>query len=295
MVYYNQEVMIMKKKMGLILTAVMALLLASCGTSGQNSQKLDSHRWSSFDYNDEIHWRTCLDEGCEARDEEAHQTQNPVCMVIPHCDICGEKYGGPAPHAYDENGTCIRCEEKQHGEGLSYFHADGYYVVSGVGECHYEDIEISAVHNDLPVTEVGAHAFAEVHELKSIIIPDTVKKIGWAAFSGCDGLVSVTLPEGLSDVEGYLFNGCTSLLCVDVPSGVSHIGDRAFCHCEVLERITLPATLEKIDGTPFGSCPSLKNIVFKGTKAQWDAIKKGERSIPASIIVICMDGEIVLQ
>lgn len=285
----------MQKTLGFVLTAMLMLLLASCGTSGQNSQKLDAHRWSRFYNNDEIHWRVCLDEGCEARDEEAHQTQNLVCNVIPHCDICGEAYGGPTSHDYDENGTCIRCSEKQHGEGLAYFHADGYYVVSGVGECPYEDIEISAVHNDLPVTEVGDHAFAEVHELKSIVIPDTVEKIGWGAFSGCDSLVSVTLPDHLSEVEGYLFNGCLSLSCVEIPDGVSEIGDRAFCHCDALESVTLPATLKKIDGTPFGSCPSLKNIIFEGTKAEWSSIKKSERSIPASITVCCTDGEIVLQ
>lgn len=269
----------------------LILLFSSCGASGSSDSKIDSHRWSRFYADDEIHWRECLDEGCEAIDEEAHSTEMLVCMVVPTCDICGNKYGGPTPHFYDESGSCIRCNEKQHGEGLEYFHGDGYYVVSGVGECEYTDVEISPVHNGLPVTEIGAHAFAEDHELTSVVIPDSVEKIGWAAFSGCDHLTSVTLPEGISDVEGYLFNGCKALVTLEVPEGVLHIGDRAFNHCESLESLTLPATLEKIDGTPFGACDSLETIVYTGTVAEWDSIEKPDSCIPQNVIVKCLDGE----
>ncbi|MBQ8498089.1 MAG: leucine-rich repeat domain-containing protein [Clostridia bacterium] len=284
----------MKKVSICFFVALMtAFFMVSCGFSGEDSEKLDSHRWGRYQYDDINHWRECLDEGCEAVDTEAHMSEYLVCMQIPTCDICGHKYGGPTPHFYDENGTCVRCEEKQHGEGLDYFHGDGYYVVTGIGECPYEAVEISAFHNDLPVTEIGSHAFAENHELTSVVIPDTVKTIGWGAFSGCDSLISVTLPNGLTDVAGYLFNQCQTLMRLDIPNGVAHIGDHAFNHCEALESVTIPASVEKIDGMPFGHCDSLQNIVYKGTKAEWDSITKNDFCIPKNVTVICLDGEIV--
>ena len=286
----------MKKRSFCFLIMLIGILcLTSCGVSGQNSEKLDSHRWGRYQYDDVNHFRECLDEGCEAVDTEEHTSENLICLHIPTCDICGHQYGGPTPHFYDEKGICIRCEEKQHGEGLDYFHGDGYYVVSGIGQCTYEDVEISAAHNGLPVTEIGSHAFAEDHHLTSIVIPDTVKTIGWGAFSGCDHLVSVTLPDGLTDVQGYLFNHCESLSYMELPDGVSHIGDHAFYYCNALESVTIPVSVEKMDGTPFGHCDSLKNIIYKGTKAEWDSIAKNDSCIPKSVIVTCSDGEITFN
>ncbi len=274
---------------------IVALLfsLASCGYMGAQSQKLDAHRWGRFQADDIEHWRTCMDEGCGAVDRKAHTTheQMLVCMKIPNCDVCGEKYGAPTPHRYDENGSCIRCEEKEHGEGLEYFHADSHYVVEGVGHCNLPDVEISSVHNGLPVTEISAHAFAEDHLLESIVIPDTITKIGWAAFSGCDHLRSVALPHGIKDIEGYLFNGCAELAFVEIPDGVEHIGDHAFYHCHALMSVDLPVTMKNIDGTPFGDCDLLESIVYHGTVEQWSEIKKGKASIPKNVTVHCTNGD----
>lgn len=281
----------MKKIISLICVGCLLFSLISCGYSGGESQKLDAHRWSRFYADDIDHWRTCLDEGCEAVDRQMHTTQILVCMKIPTCDVCGEKYGGPTPHLYDENGSCIRCAEKEKSEGLEYFHAEDYYVVSGVGKCLRSDIELSPVHNGLPVTEIGDHAFAEDHFLESIIIPDSVTKIGWAAFSGCDRLTDITLPKGLKEIEGYLFNGCENLVFVEIPDGVEHISDHAFYHCKSLQTVEIPDTVTDIDGTPFGDCKSLKEIVYLGSKEQWLEIEKSKTAIPQNIIVHCADGD----
>lgn len=52
-----------------------------------------------------------------------------------------------------------------------------------------------------------------------------------------------------------------------------------FYECENLETITIPAS---VTGMNFNSvadcfifnCPNLKTIIFKGTRAQWEAIEK---------------------
>lgn len=280
------------KKISLFLAMCFLLFsLISCGYAGGESQKLDAHRWSRFYADDVDHWRVCQDEGCEAVDRAMHTTQTPVCMKTPTCDVCGEKYGGPMPHLYDENGECTRCAEKEKSEGLEYFHAEGYYVVEGFGDCTRGEVEISPVHNGLPVTEIGDHAFAEDHLLESIIIPDSISKIGWAAFSGCDHLKEVTLPGTLKDIEGYIFNGCTELTAVKLPAGVEHISDHAFYHCESLTLVEIPATVTDIDGMPFGDCDSLQEIVYKGTKEQWANIDKSQTAIPKNVAVHCIDGD----
>lgn len=287
--------MILKKGvLSFILTAGLSFCLVSCGVSDQHSA-LDKHRWSAFKSDDIEHWRTCLDESCEAVSRAAHKTELLYCMQTPTCDICGNKYGAPTPHDYNDNGECIRCGERERGEGLDYFHADDCYIVTGIGKFPYEDVEISPVHKGLPVTEINSHAFSKLQTLHSIIIPDTVETVGWAAFSGCENLTSVTLSKSMKTIEGSLFHSCTSLFHVDIPDGVTIIGDRAFYHCEALEELTIPASITHFDGHPFGSCASLKHIVYQGTTEQWQAIDKADDAIPENVIVSCTNGEIVFD
>lgn len=47
-------------------------------------------------------------------------------------------------------------------------------------------------------------------------------------------------------------------------------------HGEELIKITIPVTVKTIGKYAFHSCRNLKDIVFGGTKAQWEAIEKGE-------------------
>ena len=285
----------MKKIIGGVLFIFLLFIFCSCNSSLSAQPAEPTHRWTKFYYDEISHWRTCWDEGCDAVDRAVHSAQNPVCGRIPRCDICGHRYGEPTPHLYDENENCIRCGERMRGEGLEYHHNDGYYAVSGIGECVYADIEISSVHNGLPVSEICAHAFAEQQTVESIVIPDSVEKIGWGAFSDCENLKSAELSEKLTSIEGYLFNGCRSLAFLQIPEGVTHIGDRAFFHCEALTEIVLPSTLTVLDGTPFLYCHSLRRIVFNGTAAQWDRIEKNGHWISGEVLVICIDGEFTVD
>lgn len=289
--------MFLKRWICPLLAGWMLLSFVSCGVSGKEREHLDSHRWSRFYHDDEVHFRECLDEGCEAVDKASHTTQESalICGEIPKCDICGASYGGPTPHFYDESGACIRCGEKEHGAELEYFHAEDYYVIAGIGSCCFADVEISSVHMGLPVREIGDHAFSHAVGVESIVVPDTVQKIGWGAFSGCEALTSVKLPQGLAHIEGYLFKGCVSLPSVELPEGVLHIGDRAFYDCKALCQVTIPATVNQIDGSPFSGCHSLKTIVFEGTVEQWTSIRKGELAVPASVKIVCLDGELLVE
>ena len=74
-----------------------------------------------------------------------------------------------------------------------------------------EDREIAAVHRG---------------NIKSVVIPSTVKSIGKGAFAN-NQISSVTLSNGLKMIEGYAFNG-NQLTSIIIPDSVTNIGSSAF-------------------------------------------------------------------
>lgn len=78
--------------------------------------------------------------------------------------------------------------------------------------------------------------FWDNHNLKSIVIPSSVKTIG-NSFPNCYSLESVTFSEGLEEIGTAAFGTCTSL-----------------------KSISIPRTVKKIDGWAFYNTPSVKSI-----------------------------------
>ena len=77
-----------------------------------------------------------------------------------------------------------------------------------------EEIEIPAVHNGFPVTEIGPRAFDNSKNLISVIIPDSVEVIADSAFKNCKNLEIVTIGEYesmLRKIENQVFHGCEML------------------------------------------------------------------------------------
>jgi len=144
-------------------------------------------------------------------------------------------------------------------------------------------LNIPAIYNGKPVTEIGAEAFATCTELTSVIIPESVTTIGDSAFSECTGLTSVTIPSSVKTIGYHAFSKCTglqtvtigenvttigdgafadcsSLLSVIIPNSVTTIGKNAFDSCTKLESVTIGENVGKIDDGTFGNCTSLKTI-----------------------------------
>lgn len=79
---------------------------------------------------------------------------------------------------------------------------------------------------------------------------------------------------------------------VVVADGVTSIGDRAFRDCMALMRIELPASLKVIGTAAFSGCDSLRIIVYAGTVADWEELRKEKNwsaGVPATEVV-CTDG-----
>lgn len=78
------------------------------------------------------------------------------------------------------------------------------------------------------IRRIGKNALAGQNNIKSITIPETVKKIDDDAFACCCSLESVILNEGLKQIGKSAFWGLSQLTELEIPSTVKKIGKGAF-------------------------------------------------------------------
>ena len=143
------------------------------------------------------------------------------------------------------------------------------------------------------VTNIKDSAFAYCNGLTSVTIGSNVTTIGYAAFYYCSGLVRVLLPENITSIGISAFAGCSNLKDIVIPGNITTINKSTFSSCRGLTSITIPNSVTSIGGSAFYSCTTLENIIFKGTKAEWNAISKGtfwNLYVPSTCKVHCTDG-----
>ena len=75
-------------------------------------------------------------------------------------------------------------------------------------------------------------------KMEEIELNNGLKTIGARAFKDCTNLKSLGLPKGLGTIPEELCEGCSSLEEITIPSTVREIRAKAFYSCEGLERIT---------------------------------------------------------
>ena len=132
---------------------------------------------------------------------------------------------------------------------------------------------------DLPegLEMIGSGVFGSCEGAKNIVIPKSVERIYVSAFAGCKGVTSVIIPSSEMVLDsGALFYGCTNLKTAVIEYGVTRIGGESFGDCTSLETVEIPNSVVYIGERAFRECTSLKEIRFKGTKAEWEAVKKSD-------------------
>ena len=100
-----------------------------------------------------------------------------------------------------------------------------------------------------------------------------VKEIGCEAFYSFD-MTGIEIPKEITDIGELAFYNCDALTSVKLGDGVTDIGDSAFYYCK-----------------------SLAEITFDGTKAEWEALNKGDgwSYNVAAVQVSCSDENVVLE
>ncbi|MCR5137758.1 MAG: leucine-rich repeat domain-containing protein [Oscillospiraceae bacterium] len=135
------------------------------------------------------------------------------------------------------------------------------------------------------VRKIGAFAFACCKELVSISLPSTIESIGPGAFYRCESLLSIRLPKGLTELksgfsEAYYspsimgtFQWCRNLVKVEGLSDIASIGDNTFHFCERIKEIKLPTCLKAIGNNAFLGCPDITIRAAAGSFAEQYAKK----------------------
>ena len=108
---------------------------------------------------------------------------------------------------------------------------------------------------------IGAGAFCSA-AITSISVPKSVKTIGAYAFANAKNLKSVTLNKGTEEIGEGAFENCDRLRFIFTPTNLSSIGDCAFKSCDKLASVILNDELQSIGVSAFAECPSLRGIVI---------------------------------
>lgn len=152
------------------------------------------------------------------------------------------KYSNVDPYFYimQEDGTyaiSLRYNEKS---GIEE-DGDMYRAKRYKQESFGGNIVIPSSYQGVPVTAIANIGFSGdtsiSSKIKSIIIPDTIKKIGSSAFANCDNLTSVTIPDNVTSIGNYAFASCKGLTSVTIGNRVTSIGEDAFAWCDGLTSI----------------------------------------------------------
>ena len=145
----------------------------------------------------------------------------------------------------------------------------GTYVVepgiTKIREDAFQFARVSAILIPDSVTSIGAMAFTNCENLKSINIPDSVTEMGNDVFSGCDSLTSIQISPYHPKFE------CVDLVMVKkdtkemfaasgalqgkyvIPGDIRSIADGAFQWCMYLEEIYIPETVQEIGEYAFSN------------------------------------------
>lgn len=198
-----------------------------CGYSYQdNETDPKEHVYSnSWSYNEEGHYHACLDEGFE--NDYVDFTRHSFDAVVTPATIGA---GGFTTY------TCSVCSYSYRGDFTEPLTEAEFYMEFALnpGDDSYalvavknspEVLHIPALYEGLPVTRIGAYAFANSRNtLKEVYLGENIDTLDDGAFSSCILLEHVEISPNLSIVHEGVFNGCPSLRYNEL-KGCSYLGN----------------------------------------------------------------------
>lgn len=141
-------------------------------------------------------------------------------------------------------------------------------------------VVIPSATNGLPVTAIGANAFAHLQTVTNLTIPGSITNIGPGAFYECFLITNVSIGSGLlSLADSSLGNeGC-------------------FAFCTGLRRVMLPASVTNVGTYAFFECSGLTNLVFSGPTIRFGSFACAGTSLknvamPSSVSNLVIDDEV---
>ncbi len=121
-------------------------------------------------------------------------------------------------------------------------------------------IEIPDSYNNIDIFGMAPGILEENKEIKSLIMPNTIRNIPLNAFKNCENLETVKFSNSLNVIEINAFRNCKSLKQIEIPNTVTHIDDNAFMDCDSLEEVIIPNTVGYFGNDIFKNS---NNVTFK--------------------------------
>lgn len=159
----------------------------------------------------------------------------------------------------------------------------GEYVILGSGILYaYNGSAADLILPDT-ITCIGANVFANHGELRSVVIPQSVRKIYTGAFDNCLSLANITAegtpemvaPDAVSNTKWFLeskekFLTLGGILLAynseepvaEIPAGVTVIGASAFEGNPYVTTVKCPDGVQKIKASAFYRCTSLQLVML---------------------------------
>ena len=130
------------------------------------------------------------------------------------------------------------------------------------------------------ITAISGASFAYFKNLKTISLPNTIKKIEAFAFYECYNLESITLPDSLEEIGYEAFRSCRKLKKLNIPKNVRKIEDNFILDTPRLKTLTVD------DENPY-FCDE-NNVVYNADKTKLLAVapKQEKVIIPNSVTKI---------
>lgn len=107
--------------------------------------------------------------------------------------------------------------------------------------------------------DVLSDALSYASHLRSILLPERLKRIDSGALRGCSHLEEVIMPRGVHTIGDNAFSGCSRLEYIALPEGLERIGSECFYDCGDLKSITIPQSVVEIGDKAFRGC-GLKRV-----------------------------------
>lgn len=208
------------------------------------------------DLDEEADIATLADEGVEAYADEADLTYEGIKYVVTkdgEVEVCRQDVGTISDD--------VVIPETFDRGGVTY-------QVTGIGKFAFavcKDLKSVVIPKSVKRIEQGA--FSECENLSSAVISDGVISVGPAAFHACGSLESITIPNSVTDIGIQAFMNCKKLASVTFSDNIKYIGEGAFSSCENLVDVKLPKSLENIENDTFLHCSKLAGVTIpKGVK-----------------------------
>lgn len=111
------------------------------------------------------------------------------------------------------------------------------------------EVEIPAVIEGLPVTEIGIEAFYQCQTLTQVILPESLRTIRGRAFFGCENLKSINIPNSVERIVFWAFKNCYGLADAE---GLVIVGGILYNYIGTKDSIILPDHVTEIEEGAFG-------------------------------------------